>query len=237
MVVAASVRTKRGQVVGDRLAPRQSCSRRAIDLVDDAVVEVVHHLADLRVGVAGDRARRHDRVVVGVHRRGAADHPLGERRGRLARLARREVVGEAVEQFARVGEDHREHRVLRVEVEVEAGPRDAGPLADGADGQVGERPLVRAVRGPRRRWRRAAGRRGCGGPRCGADSAVMAVDLRTTTRHDQNLTCVKSAIQDGDTSDNGHSHFCHQEHSDADDQHHGLPARPGEAAVHHVADH
>ena len=86
VVVAASVRTRAGRSseIGRASA---SCSSEGDDLVDDAVVEVVHHLADLRVGVAGHRARRHHRVVVRVHRRGAADHPLGER-GTASRPAR-----------------------------------------------------------------------------------------------------------------------------------------------------
>jgi hypothetical protein len=92
----------------------------------------------LGVGVAGDRAGRQDGVVVGVHGRSAADHSFGERSGRLPRFTRCEMVGEAVEQLAGVGQDHREHCVFRVEIEVEARPRDAGPLADGAHGQVGE---------------------------------------------------------------------------------------------------
>src|SRR4029079_2333755 len=40
---------------------------------------------------------------------------------------------------------------------------------------------------------------------------VMALDLRTRVRRKQNLTCVKSAIQDEDRSDNAHSLFA-QEH-------------------------
>ena len=152
-------------------------------LVDDAVVEVVHHLADLRVGVAGDRARLQDGVVVGVHGRGAADHPLGERRGRLPRLPRGEMVGEAVEQLAGVGQDHREHCVFRVEVEVEARPRDAGPLADGADRQVGEGPLVEQLADRGDDGVALPITRGCDESPADADSAVMAVDLRITVRH------------------------------------------------------
>ena len=130
-----------GQIVGDR--PRFGVLLEESDqLVDDAVVEVVHHLADLRVGVPGHRAGLQYRIVVRVDGGGTADHPLGERLRRLARLTRREVVGEAVEKLIRVGEDHRQHRVLRVEVEVETRPGDAGPFADGADRQIGERPLV-----------------------------------------------------------------------------------------------
>ena len=141
VVVAASVRTRAGRSSDDR-SRLGVLLQQGDELVDDAVVEVVHHLADLRVGVAGHRARLQHRVVVGVDRRGAADHPLGELRGRLSRLTGGEVVGQAVEQLACVGQDHGEHRVLRVEVEVEAGSRDTGTLADGAHGQVGERPLM-----------------------------------------------------------------------------------------------
>ncbi len=55
------------------------------------------------------------------------------------------MVGEAVEKLIRVGEDHGEHGVLRVEVEVETRPGDAGAFADGADGQIGERSLVQKL--------------------------------------------------------------------------------------------
>ena len=72
---------------------------------------------------------------------------------------------------------------------------------------------------------------------CGADSAVMAVDLRIRDSLRQNLTCVKSAIQDEDRSDNGHSLSLHQERLNADHQHPGLSTRPGETAVHPVALH
>ena len=87
-------------------------------------------------------------------------------------------MGQLVEQLAGVGQDHREHRVLGVEVEVEAGPGDAGPLTDRADRQIGEGPLVEQFAD--------RGDDGVALPVApaaanllrGADSAVMAVDLR-----------------------------------------------------------
>ena len=43
-------------------------------------------------------------------------------------------------------DDHGQHGVLGVEVEVEARPGDAGPLTDGADGQIGEGLLLEQFR-------------------------------------------------------------------------------------------
>ena len=115
------------------------------DLVDHGVLKVIHDLADLGVGVPGQIARFHDRIVQSEHGRGIADHALGEIRGRLPCFPWREVVGELVEFGHGLGEDHRKYRVFGVEVEVEAGPSDPGTLADGADREIGERTFLKQL--------------------------------------------------------------------------------------------
>ena len=67
-------------VVGDRVggAVADLSLDDRHDLSDDGLVEAVENLPDLGVGVAGDVARRHHRIVVGVHRGRAAHHALGE---------------------------------------------------------------------------------------------------------------------------------------------------------------
>ncbi len=143
------MRTSAGTSSDTGLAPA-SCSTTADDLVDHGVLEVVHDLADLRIGVL----RQVHAAMIGSlqseHGRGIADHALGELRGRLPCFPWREVVGELVEFGHGLGEDHRKYRVLGVEVEVEARPRDPGTLADGADREIGERTSPEATRGRRR---------------------------------------------------------------------------------------
>ena len=48
------------------------------DLADHPFELPIENIADLNIGVAGDITGRHHRVVVRIHRGGAADHPLGE---------------------------------------------------------------------------------------------------------------------------------------------------------------
>lgn len=109
------------------------------DLVDDRPHLLIEDLADLGIGAAGRIAGRHDRVVVRVDEGGTADHALGERGRGLVGAARGEVVGQLLEFLHGLGEHLREHRVLGVEVEVEARSGHAGTVADGADGQLRER--------------------------------------------------------------------------------------------------
>ena len=93
------------------------------DVVDDDVVVAVEDVADLGVAVAGIGARRHDRVVMGVHGGGAAHHPLGELGRRLVVAARAKSWVSSSSSWVTLTQNVRQHGVFGVEVEVEAGAR------------------------------------------------------------------------------------------------------------------
>ena len=113
----------------------------ADDLLDHAVDLLIENFADLGVGAAGGVACRHHRVVVCINDSSATDHPFGERRRRLVGPARGEVLRELLELLSGLGQDLGQHRIFRVEIEVETGPGHAGAIADGADRQLRERFL------------------------------------------------------------------------------------------------
>ena len=143
-VVAVSIRTSAGRSSEIGRAPA-SCSTRPT-ILSITVSSKSFIISRIWASVfCASGAGPHHRVVTGEHRRRAADHALGECLRRLVGLARREVMGELVEFRHRLGQHHREHRVFGVEVEVEARTGDAGPLADRADRQIGERPLLQQL--------------------------------------------------------------------------------------------
>ena len=102
-------------------------------------------VVDLNIGVASGITSHYHRVVAGIDGGGAADHPFGELLRRFVGLTRREVLREFFKFLRGIGKDLREHRVLGIEVKVETGPRHPGPIADGADRQLGERCLLEEI--------------------------------------------------------------------------------------------